>query len=168
MSPMSMSPISHGSPSGVGQSFHGCPGLYRQAMWMKHFGHTCLKRTLLWSISEAVQYLDLGPIKKNQHKSLVNTAIKYQDKSGKRLYKGAGKDLKRTQFPVWEFIFFQFVGFALKCWSKSVLFFLTSSWPKTVPPTLCGENLGESERVLGDEACPSTTRGATLGELKDA
>lgn len=71
--------------------------LYRQAMWMKHFGHACLKRTLLWSTSEAVKYLDLGPIKKNQHKSEVKTAHKYQDRSGKTRYKGAGKDLKGTQ-----------------------------------------------------------------------
>lgn len=65
---------------------------------MKHFGHLCLKRTLLWSISFAVEKLDLGPIQKGVHKSLVQTANKYKDKKGNTRYKGAGATLKATQF----------------------------------------------------------------------
>ena len=41
-----------------------------------------------------------GPIRKGQHKSMVQTAIKYKDRSGKTRYKGAGATLKNTQFLV--------------------------------------------------------------------
>ena len=152
------------------ECFHRCPGLYRQAMWMKHFGHACLKRTLLWSTSEAVKYLDLGPIKKNQHKSEVKTAHKYQDRSGKTRYKGAGKDLKGTQFPGWEFKHFNYPFFfaSVGMLTQIYLSLMNWSWTKIVSPTLCGEDPGEPERILGDKACPTTTRGATLGELRDA
>ena len=148
MSPMSMSPISHGSLSGVGQSFHGCPGLYRQAMWMKHFGHACLKRTLLWSISEAVQYLDLGPITKNHHKYMVKTAIKYQDKSGKRRYKGAGKDFKRTQFPVWEFIFFSLLGLLWNVDPNLCCSFSPHPDLRLYPPRFVGKILEKQKEFL--------------------
>ena len=73
-------------------------GLYRQAFWMKHWGHMCLKRTVIWSTSSKIQKLDLGPIQKGKHKSLVKTAEKYKDKAGKDRYKGTGKALKGTQF----------------------------------------------------------------------
>lgn len=72
--------------------------MYRQALWMKHYGHMCLKRTLLWSTSAAIACMDLGPVVKGQHKSLVKTAQKYQDKSGRTRYKGTGSALKGTQF----------------------------------------------------------------------
>lgn len=75
-------------------------GMYRQALWMKHFGHLCLKRTLLWSTSPVIRYLNLGPIRKGQHRSMVQTAIKYKDRSGKTRSKGAGATLKNTQFLV--------------------------------------------------------------------
>lgn len=71
--------------------------LYRQAFWMKHYGHMCLKRTLVWSISPAILLLDLGPVLKGVHKSEVKTALKYVDKNGKTRYKGNGKTLKGTQ-----------------------------------------------------------------------
>lgn len=57
-------------------------GVYRQALWMKLWGHMCLKRTLLWSTSWKIQCLDLGPIQKACHKSLVATTVKYIDGSG--------------------------------------------------------------------------------------
>ena len=72
--------------------------MYKQALWMKHYGHMCLKRTLLWSTSPVIGRLDLGPIQKSKHKSLVKTAEKYKDKSGKTRYKGTGAVLKGTQF----------------------------------------------------------------------
>ena len=73
-------------------------GFYRQAFWMKHFGHQCLKRTLTWSTSWAINEFDLGPIKKTIHKSLVQTTVKYIDGKGSTRYKGAGAALKNTQF----------------------------------------------------------------------
>ena len=73
-------------------------GFYRQALWMKLYGHMCLKRTLLWSTSPAMQHLDLGKIRKGTHKSLVKTAEKYLDGKGVVRYKGTGKTLKGTQF----------------------------------------------------------------------
>lgn len=70
--------------------------LFRQAFWMKLHGHLCLKRTALWSVSPAIRLLDLGPIQKSIHKSLVSTATKYKDAKGKTRYKGSS-DLKGTQ-----------------------------------------------------------------------
>ena len=43
--------------------------------------------------------MDCGPINKKEHKSLVQTAVKYKDSQGKTRYKGAGKALRDTQFP---------------------------------------------------------------------
>lgn len=63
---------------------------------MKLWGHMCLKRTLLWSTSPAIAFLDAGPIKKSVHSSLVATAAKYKDKAGKDRYKGT-KALRSTQ-----------------------------------------------------------------------
>ena len=57
-----------------------------------------MKRTLIWSTSPKIQKLDLGPIQKGVHKSLVKTAEKYKDRAGKDRYKGTGKALKGTQF----------------------------------------------------------------------
>ena len=74
-------------------------GFYRQGLWMKLYGHLCLKRTLLWSTSRAVGLMDLGPINKKDHKSLVKTAEKYTDSEGKSRYKGTGSTLRKTQFP---------------------------------------------------------------------
>lgn len=51
----------------------------------------------MWSTASAISLLDLGPIKKGVHKSLVRTAQKYIDSKGKVRYKGAGKVLKNTQ-----------------------------------------------------------------------
>ena len=44
-----------------------------------------------------IRALDLGPIRKRQHKSLVKTAHPYVDKSGKKRYQGS-KELRSTQF----------------------------------------------------------------------
>lgn len=63
---------------------------------MKLYGHLCLKRTLIWSSSPAIRCLDLGPIHKGVHKSLVSTAEKYKDKEGVWRYKGT-RALKSTQ-----------------------------------------------------------------------
>ena len=88
---------------------------------MKHYGHLCLKRTLLWSTSETLSALDLGPIDKKKDKSLVKTALKYQDSKGKTRYKGNGAVLKNTQLLV----------------SKRLLFW-ELSW-NTIVPVLVSE-----------------------------
>ena len=72
-------------------------GLYRQALWMKLYGHACLKRTLLWSTSPLISMMDLGKIQKQKHRSLVTTAKKYLDKNGKKRYHGT-RALERTEF----------------------------------------------------------------------
>ena len=51
----------------------------------------------MWSTARAIALLDLGPIKKGVHKSLVKTAQKYTDSKGRVRYKGTGKVLKNTQ-----------------------------------------------------------------------
>lgn len=72
-------------------------GLYRQALWMKLYGHACLKRTLLWSTSPMISMMDLGKIQKKKHRSLITTARKYLDKDGRKRYHGT-RALKRTEF----------------------------------------------------------------------
>lgn len=88
---------------------------FRKAFWMKHFGHMCLKRTLLWSTAWAIGKFDMGPIKKGTHKSLVKTAAKYVDKMGKTRYKGTGKDLKNTQLlsQQWFILLFALFEYAI-------------------------------------------------------
>lgn len=73
-------------------------GLYRQSLWMKLYGHMCLKRTLLWSTSPWIRTFDLGKIQKSKHRSLLKTAEKYRDRNGVLRYKGP-RNLKGTEFP---------------------------------------------------------------------
>lgn len=94
--------------------------LFRQSFWMKLHGHLCLKRTALWSVSPAIRLLDLGPIQKAVHKSLVSTATKYQDSKGKTRYKGSG-DLKATQ---------SLGYFECTCWTESHVLFPQLFFPK--------------------------------------
>ena len=68
---------------------------------MKHHGHLCLKRTLLWSTSPAIRLLDLGPIVKSKHKSLLATTVQYRDSKGAKRFKGS-KALKSTQCLNWN------------------------------------------------------------------
>lgn len=75
-------------------------GLYRQSLWMKLYGHMCLKRTLLWSTSPWIRTFDLGKIQKSKHRSLLKTAEKYRDRNGVLRYKGS-RNLKGTEFPGW-------------------------------------------------------------------
>ena len=105
-------------------------GFYRQALWMKHFGHMCLKRTLLWSTSRALTHLDLGPIQKGKHRSLIKTAIKYKDKEGRARYKGAGKQLKDTQLlnSNYSWIFEMFL-----CVCETIAFVSELSFPTAFP-----------------------------------
>ena len=90
--------------------------IYRQALWMKLYGHECLKRTLLWSTSRAVALLNLGAISKLKHKSNVRTARKYRDKKGVARYHGL-PTLKGTQFLRYVSVFD--LGVDGKFWTKN-------------------------------------------------
>ena len=63
---------------------------------MKLWGHSCLKRTFLWSTSFAVSELSLGKIRKKIHKSTVAVTKRYKNKSGEDKWCG-NKKLKATQ-----------------------------------------------------------------------
>lgn len=76
-------------------------------MWMKHYGHLCLKRTLLWSTSHYIREFDMGRICKRKHKSLVSTAKKYQDREGRVRYQGT-RALKSTEFLIFGIMPFKF------------------------------------------------------------
>ena len=65
-------------------------------MWMKLFGHTCLKRTLLWSTSQALTRLSLGQIVKKLHRSKLQVVDKKRNKKGQLTWTG-NKHLKGTQ-----------------------------------------------------------------------
>ena len=70
--------------------------VWRQALWLKLFGHTNLKRTLLWSTVRGVPKFSLGNNKKKVHKSERPTTRQYVDKRGKKRYQGS-EHLRATQ-----------------------------------------------------------------------
>ena len=107
----------------------------------------CLKRTLLWSTSWKIQCLDLGPIQKTCHKSLVTTAIKYVDGNGKRKYKGS-KHLKKTQ-SLGLSLFLQSLPFSTSTSQRlrvGVLVHFTS--PRLYPPRFVGKIFEKRDEFL--------------------
>ena len=136
---------------------------------MKHYGHMCLKRTLVWSTASAISLLDLGPIKKGVHKSLVRTAQKYIDSKGKVRYKGAGKVLKNTQpldfslihcLGVWMFGIFggrlsQTIGVVLLVSSNLKQGFFKLMSCEALSSSICCSNPSTCSWSFGNQASPT-------------
>lgn len=112
---------------------------------MKLWGHMCLKRTLLWSTSWKIQCLDLGPIQKACHKSLVATTVKYIDGSGANRYKGS-KALKSTQSLGSSFFFAILTFFDIKRLRVGMLVRFTS--PRLYPSRFVGKIFEKRDEFL--------------------
>lgn len=65
-------------------------------MWMCHWGHPTAKRTLLVSNSEQIARLDKGKLDKSKREATFKTATTYEDKQGKKRFKGTAA-LRSTQ-----------------------------------------------------------------------
>ena len=77
--------------------------VFRCSLWMMHFGHSCPKRTVLWSSNAKVKYFGTGKLtakfkkmqrRVNGHVRPVNKRI--DKKTGKASYSGNSL-LKATQ-----------------------------------------------------------------------
>lgn len=76
----------------------GVAKVFRQKIWMKHYGVQSCKRTCLWSNSGLIQELDLGPLTKEQRTNAVPLAVTYKDPTtGKTKCHGKKKALKESQ-----------------------------------------------------------------------
>lgn len=78
--------------------FWGCPGaeVFRQKIWMRHYGVKSWKNTCLWSNSCRVQELDLGPLSKESKAASEPLAHGYIDSRGKKRCYGK-RELKESQ-----------------------------------------------------------------------
>jgi hypothetical protein len=71
--------------------------MFRVAFWMrKHLAMTW-KRTWVWSTSQSVEALDLGPLLPSEKKTSVQTTKRWVGKDGKKKWQGTDK-LKATQY----------------------------------------------------------------------
>lgn len=71
--------------------------VFRQGLWMRHYGSESCKHTFLWSNSSGVRHLSLGRLTKEQRETAVPLATKNIDQSGKRRATGVKKRLKKSQ-----------------------------------------------------------------------
>ena len=69
---------------------------WRQAFWMKLWGHDTFKRTKVWSTSFPIYKLNLGKLDTTKHRNEVATTRKYM-KDGKKRFVGT-RGLKSTQW----------------------------------------------------------------------
>ena len=78
--------------------------VYQQRFWMRHWGHACPKRTIVWSNSPCIRMFDQGVLAGALRRGLVKTRIGYVDKNNVKRYRGS-KQLKQTGCPVRVFRF---------------------------------------------------------------
>ena len=72
------------------------PQVFRLAFWLKRWGHSCPKRTVIWSTSPTIQAFFSGRMRKMALTSTVRTSIKYKNRDGRSCWKGS-PELKSTQ-----------------------------------------------------------------------
>ena len=73
--------------------------VYKQRFWMRHWGHPCPKRTILWSNSPSIRVFDQGKLSAQLRRGLIKTRIEYKDRKKVLRYRGS-KQLKQTGCPV--------------------------------------------------------------------
>lgn len=71
--------------------------VFRQRVWMRHWGAGSLKPTFLWSNSELVKHFCLGKLTQAQRSGAVRLAEPYVDRFGKARATGNRKRLKKSQ-----------------------------------------------------------------------
>ena len=77
--------------------------VFYQTFWMRAYKHPTAKRTIVFSNSALVKYLDRGSLKRSQLKGEHSTTDQYMNREGAKKFKG-NKKLKGTQFLGWNWI----------------------------------------------------------------
>ena len=72
--------------------------VFRQSLWMMHFGVSSMKPTCLWSNSSHIQRLDDGPVPKDVKKTAKPLATTYTDAHGVKRCVVKKRELKESQF----------------------------------------------------------------------
>ena len=70
--------------------------VFKQDFWLRGWGHHTAKRTMSFSNSSCVGFLDTGRMSRADLTTAVKTTIKYVAKDGRQRYKGSAA-LKGTQ-----------------------------------------------------------------------
>ena len=86
--------------------------IYLAMFYMKKFGHSTWKRTVVMSNHRCIASLNRGPLKKHEKKCKVKTTKTYRDSHGRQRYQGS-KELKGTELLVFN------NGFSWGCISRS-------------------------------------------------
>ena len=71
--------------------------VFRQQIWMRHFGVKSQKATCLWSNSWHIQHLDNGPVPKALRDASQPLAKTYHDQGGVKRCTGKKRELKESQ-----------------------------------------------------------------------
>ena len=71
--------------------------VFRQNIWMRHFGNPSWKQTCLWSNSHHISSLDMGPLTSDLKETSIPLARSYQDSYGKKRCVGNKKELRESQ-----------------------------------------------------------------------
>ncbi|CAL1146409.1 unnamed protein product [Cladocopium goreaui] len=71
--------------------------VYRQPVWMRHWGADSCKPTNLWCNSLGIQQLCLGKLRKEQRNGTVPLARQYVDSRGRKRCHGVKQRLKKSQ-----------------------------------------------------------------------
>lgn len=82
--------------------------VFRQRLWMMHFGVRSWKETILWSNSHYISHLDHGPLTKQMRENSTPLASTYLDSRGVKRCVGKKKILKQSQRLVWVVVIFHF------------------------------------------------------------
>lgn len=68
---------------------------FKVSMWMRKFKSYTWKRTWLWSTSEEIRHLDLGPMTPEERETGITT-VDRQERNGRSCWT-ANENLKQTQ-----------------------------------------------------------------------
>lgn len=80
-----------------GSGLKPCHKVFRQLIWMRHFGCGSWKQTCLWSNSVEVRCFNRGPLSVKQKAEAVPLAHTYVDSRGRKRCVGKKEQLKSSQ-----------------------------------------------------------------------
>lgn len=72
--------------------------VFKQKLWMRHFGAGSWKQTCLWSNSYHIRDFDMGPLSQEMKRTSSPLAKRYRDASGKPRCVGKKETLKNSQW----------------------------------------------------------------------
>ena len=71
--------------------------VFRQKLWMRHYGVRSWKSTCVWSNSSHIHKLNMGKLTKEMKAGAMSLAKTYRDKHGKKRCTGKKRELKESQ-----------------------------------------------------------------------